>query len=725
MLDTNPATPEPDGVSDPHLTGVWTARRDILGDQPDYDRAAPFRRWLVSTGNPEAAERLDLAQTNTLVDPVTLARATTPTGGDVRAGRVRTNSGAYAWWVGDENCKAHVGMRDDADRSGSSDIAELLAGMASPGSHAIRSLEGFEEFPSNTATSDKVITRASIDLANGHGGSPADFFHDLSPYSSSVLADVTKGALRQDLSLYLERQNINWLEGWGWPEGKSALPAGPLGPNGQIALSNPMDYDVLSWKSLRHWYQMHRRQILTGSNLPLRAMRNYVSFDPVSNPTWNSGVLRITPVLARMQMIVSYGVRKTASAGGSSTYKIYMYSYPVLTLWNPYSVGLRVEQWSLFLHTLPLEHTIYQNGSKINLTGSGTRTGNYNWGWPSGNMVMRFGDAGTPSITFAPGEAKVLSYVNSTSNDFNAHNMVAGLQPWLPPSPSNPQGHAGQAREIGTITGQDSDRLEIQTTGSSWHTSANSFSNFQITFGFRTESKAVHRGHPDEFRKQMFTSQVGWRCEADAGNPVPDVISRSNFPSMTLGQLNDTAAPFLHLDVRLKTLDEVTLPNKTWLHTIPQHPFVAATSTKKHSDVDAATTFSPIPTHSLLNRSTASKDSSRTDRFSAPATPRQAAAPSSLRTFHSRRSPRWPNSRTFRRFRSRHSIRAAIISKTKPSATHSPRRASPQRPSNSARFRSISANTSLGRAATSAENSTPVRLGSTTRNTPFRMRLLR
>lgn len=597
ILDTNPDTADVVGVAEPHLTGVWAARTERLGTEPDYDRETPFMRWLVSNKDPDSVEKLKLAVDGDLAEPVVMVSKSARPGSEVRAGRVPVGRGSYAWWVGDENSKARIGLSDETDRGdAAASVADLLAGMATPGSHGIRAVPGFEQFPSNSETTDKLVSHALIELANPDGESSDEYFHDLSPYSESVLADVTNGSLRQDLSMYLERQDINWLEGWGWPGGSPRFPTGPLGPNDRIALSNPNEFDVLSWKSLHHWYNMHRRQISSNPNLPLAAMRNYVSLDQVSNTTWNSGVMRITPVLARMQMIISYGARRTGSAGGNnSTYNLFMYSYPVLTLWNPYSVGLEVDQWSVFLHTLPLEHTVYRNGTKMSLSGGGTRNGNYNWGWPHGNMVMRFGDGGTPKISFAPGEAKVLTYTSSDSSGFHAHNMVAEIRPWLPPGRTNALGHMGQARHLGTITGAPSDRIEIETTGSSWHTSANSYSNFQTTFCFRTESKAIHRGHPEDMRRQMFTGQVAWRVESDAGNPVPDFISRTNFPSMTLAQLDNSGAPFIHLDVRLKTLDEVRLPNKTWLHNIPHHPYAAATSTRSHREVDAATQFYAHP----------------------------------------------------------------------------------------------------------------------------------
>ena len=604
MLDTDPETPEIEGVSQPHLTGVWEARTDALGDLPgvlpDYDREAPFQRWLVSNGDPDMLTQFNFVEDN-LDDPVLMVPAYDPSDDAVQAGRVQINQGAYAWWVGDENCKAHIAGRDDLDREVSAGVADLLAGVATPGAHGIQALAGFEKFPSNTETSDKVITRDQLRLAAPDEARPAEFFHDLSPYSESILANVTNGSLRKDLSLYLEREDIDWLEGWGWPEHKSRPPSGPRGPNQSMALSGPKDYDVLSWKSLHHWYNMHRRQIGRQYNFPMAAMTNYTVLDKVSNPTWNSGVLRLTPVMVRMQMILSYGLRKKSDSGGGrgeKTYDLFMYSYPVLTMWNPYSVALEVDQWSVFLHSLPLEHTIYKNGVKHSVTGRGSRNGNFNWGWPEGNMVMRFGDAGTPGITFAPGEAKTLTYITSSSGGFHAHDMVDEIRPWLPPGWTiNPGGHMGQARNLGTITGLQTDRIEIETKGSSWNTSQNSYHHFQTTFGFRCESKAVHRGHPERFRQQMFCGQVCWRREIDQGNPIADTISKTNFPSSTLQDLDNAPSPFVHLDVRLKTLDEPQLPNKTWLHNIPGHPYAAATSTQKHArrGVDSLTTFFAHP----------------------------------------------------------------------------------------------------------------------------------
>jgi hypothetical protein len=586
IFDTDPDTAVEEGLNQRHLTGVWQARGETLSQIPDYSRGSSFRRWLVSNTDDAQLKLPEFVRQGSLINPVPMVDVSkNPSEGSVLAGRISNGSGSLAWWVGDENCKAFINPRDDDDRRNDVQTAELLACFATPGAHGILALDGFGNFPTNSAISDKLITADTLPLVTA--ADTGKSFHHLSPYPRSVLANVTSGGLRKDLSLYLERTDINWLQGWGRPEGASGMPQGPLGPNGKIALSNPDDHDVLAWKHLHHWYHMHRRQLANQQDLPVSAMLNTIPVDPVSNPAWNSGVTRITPVVARLQMLVSIGTQRQ---GATNSHKLLMYSYPVVTLWNPYNVPMRVTEWSAFLHTLPLEHAVFKNGLMINLTGPGTRDGKYNWGWPHGNLVLRVGGSTGPAIVLAPGEAKTLTYSASEGGLFNSHNMIVSPPTWLPT-------RAGQPRDLGMIIGEPSERIAISTSLATWETSSSSLAdlNFQTTFDFRCESRAIHDGYAWKFQGQMFSSQVGWRHEAS--NPRVAFISQSNFPSTTLADLNNNPMPFLHLDIRLKTLDEPALPNKTWLHNIPFHPYAAVTSTAKHSSrgVDASTTFFAHP----------------------------------------------------------------------------------------------------------------------------------
>jgi hypothetical protein len=176
IYDQKPDTEEADGLDHRHLTGVWQARSETLEQTPDYSRETSFRRWLVSNADDKALESPDFARQGSLSEPVVIVGksdgSTTP-GTDedqAQAGRVRLDGGALAWWVGDENLKAFANPRDQGDRSNSQRVADLIASTATPGSHGIRALEDFAEFPTNTATSDKLLTISTLPLAESRAG---------------------------------------------------------------------------------------------------------------------------------------------------------------------------------------------------------------------------------------------------------------------------------------------------------------------------------------------------------------------------------------------------------------------------------------------------------------------------------------------------------------------------------------------------------------------------
>lgn len=583
ILDSTPDSTAEDGLANPHLTGVWNARdatTETLTSYntvpPDYSRDKPnFQRWLVSNANFNATELLDFAQNGTMVNPVSLVGS-----GNallkVNAGKVPVKNGSYAWWVGDENCKAQINRSDLLARQASPAIADLLASFATPGANGIKALAGYDSFASNSTTTDKTITRDQLVITAPPDTRPGDLFHDVTPYAKSILTNVTTGSMRKDLSLYLERTDIDWLKAWKNPNWL----AGPLGPNERIALSPLAEYDVLAWKTLHHYYNMHRQVSYVGNRPRVTAINNRTSnTDPISNPDYNSGVTSITPIVVRMQFLLSYGTKRSGN-----NYNLYIYSYPVATLWNPYNVDMIINGYNVLLLNLPIEHIIYRNGVRFT---------NHKWKWgENGNLIMRFGSPkGMPAEPFVlkAGEQKTFNYF-STDGDFNGHNMTATPQPWH-------SLHAGRERAVagGTIiNGAATDRIDFETLAGTFETSGKSYApeDFQSSFEVRTEPSGEHYGHPARMIKQMFSSMYSWRYEASS--PKSNHLSKTNFPSKTLKELENAPTPFCLVEVRLKPLDEVQVPNKTWLHNLPTVPFAGSTSTMLHG-TDSITPFFSHP----------------------------------------------------------------------------------------------------------------------------------
>jgi type II secretory pathway pseudopilin PulG len=606
ILDADPESTSVDGVAHAHLTGVWNAR-DAANESldsynsspPDYSRDKPnFRRWLVSNAKPEDVEQLNFAKDGALVNPTDLHGSKNP-GQQVRAGKVPVKGGSYAWWVGDENTKAQINRRDLLAREASPTAAELLAGFVSPGAHGIKALAGFETFDSNSTTSDKSITRETISLTAPAGADPGELFHDITPYAQSVLASVTAGSLRKDLSLYLERTDIDWLRDWknlNWQQG-------PLGPNGRIALSPLPEYDVLAWKTLHHYYHMHRQVSYVGNRPRVTAtdsnpVGNPAPIDPVTNPEWNNGVTSINPVIVRMQNLISYGVKKV----GEKDYDLYMHNYPVVTLWNPYNVDMKINGYNIWMQNLPLSHKIYKNDAPTTIP-------DFNWHYAGslkgGTLGMRFGlPYGSPNepIILKAGEMKIFNHKKSSFAWDGAH-PTADMAENTEPASFYSTANTGHPRSVGTITGAlETDTIAVETKLGTWDTFSNELKGYgwQSTFEVRSEPRGDHAGHNARTDKQVFSSMYAWRFE-DPNWPA-NFLSKNNFPAKALKDLVDAPTPFCLVEVRLKPLDELRLLNKTWLHNIPALTYAGCHSSSQAAD--AKTSFFSHPYTVTFNQQT-------------------------------------------------------------------------------------------------------------------------
>ena len=410
------------------------------------------------------------------------------------------------------------------------------------------------------------------------GTQPAELFHDVTPYAQSILTNVTTGSMRKDLSLFLERTNIDWLKAWK----NASWQAGPLGPNGKIALSPLAEYDVLAWKTLHHYYNMHRQVTYVGNRPRVIALDDNpvgspIPTHPVSNPEWNNGVTAINPVIVRMQYLLSYGVKKV----GEKDYDLHVYSYPVVTLWNPYNVDMRINGYNIWIHNLPLSHKIYKNNASTTIP-------DFNWkfdsGLKGGTLNMRFGQPnGSPNapIVLKAGEMKIFNPKTSLIGglSFAAANMAENTDSGTFYSRLN----AGHQRYVGKITGAaETDIISFETKMGTWETVGSTMAPLQSTFEVRSEPRGDHTGHDSRMKQQLFSSIYSWRFENSS--PASNQLSKNNFPGKPLKELVDAPTPFCLVECRLKPLDELQLPNKTWLHNLPSLTYAGCTSSTRGAD---------------------------------------------------------------------------------------------------------------------------------------------
>jgi len=573
-----------------HLTGVWNSRQEVLGTTPDYTTSRSFVKWLVSSSAPTDLTSTGFAQTGTFANEVVMANArgtglggTKTTAGNVSVPASKSgNSGGYAWWVSDENCKGFTSPVDSFSAAGQSAVAtpDLLARAGVPGAYAMQISD--KTYPANTPTSAKVISNGELALASTTGMTTQEWFHDLSPHASGLLTNVVKGGLRQDLNLYLEQPRP--ADPWPWAAAGSEPSV--TGPNGKYALSEVNDYDVVGWKYLYNFYHLKERVIMQNGRpmLNMFSGSTNVTQDDLVNPRWNAGVLRPTPVLVRALVFISFG--SIPNPANPTQYVLRFYAAPVITLWNPYNVDLQLTNRELnYLFTsLPIGHKLYVNGQfKENFAWRGTNAGS------AGDGANNYNGAGLQPILNKPlilqaGEARMLTATGCSRGTVHIHQIHNMEDTAFVYSQSSPGGLWGGGiaggkvddQQIVATVGTATDKVMIDTHVNMWDQDGGSFNrNYLSTFDIRGEHAGDNDGNYTTFE---WGQKAGWLYESTVPDiATPDKLTRGNKPTATFGEILNAPRPLMVVDMQLKALDEVDLPNKTWRDCIPSHPYQGVT----------------------------------------------------------------------------------------------------------------------------------------------------
>lgn len=236
ILDSKTATPEVDGVNQPHWTGIWKT-----GDKPtEAQRAESIGSdkiksavWLVS--NPNPATKLDPTSysgniTGAKPDAVQLASklGVSPyqTNVSVPLVGVRNNpaatqtSGSYAYWVSDEGLKAKVNLKDPTygvtpSQNFVQNQQHFLTSQAVPinieGADGNGLLGKDNKMDvRNKPDLAKVTSLQSMGLLPGMdatkliGTNIQAYSPDATTHSYGVMVDVRKGGTKTDLSTLFE-----------------------------------------------------------------------------------------------------------------------------------------------------------------------------------------------------------------------------------------------------------------------------------------------------------------------------------------------------------------------------------------------------------------------------------------------------------------------------------------------------------------------------------------
>lgn len=374
-----------------NVAGVWNANPQEAGRNPEipsYDKTTTFRRWLVSGLDEGSAADPDALKSDRFRNDekgVILAGEKTTGQNDPKsishlwAGRIPvarakdkpSASGHTAYAVMDEGVKARLdiaappsSLSDERSRSAAGAplrnafdlIQQSTAGTQRP-------LDAYQPLRESTG---KALTLASAPLLQTGLPDLAPYFHELTTDSAGVMADVTLGGLRKDLSTFGELATVptEYLTRRIYSDSENSITKIPATANYNSGSPDPQ------WRLVHDQLNIRKRLgTFTGNNLP------FVTFGGTAPSGFRGGsgtgdgfrinrdtqpVNPLAPVIVRCEVMFSFFAKETrghspwdadvAAAFGGGTegvkwnHMLHLIYTPLVTLWNPYNVPLRLRQ---------------------------------------------------------------------------------------------------------------------------------------------------------------------------------------------------------------------------------------------------------------------------------------------------------------------------------------------------------------------------------------------
>jgi hypothetical protein len=384
ILDSVPDTEALDNVGEPNVTGVWEANKQEPGVAPaipNYDKPAAFRRWLVSGLAETEAVKSESLTTSPfrshkngvlLVGENTTADKSATSPSHLWAGKVAVGSkGHSAYAVMDEGAKARVDLVSPTTMSADE---RSRAAAGSPPRNAFdliretRSgqMAALDSYHTARDLTSKAITLASAPLITAGLPELDPYFQDLTTDSAGVLADVSLGGLRKDLNLFGELTTIpaDYQKRRIYSDSDT-----PLAKIPNTTWYNGGSPDP-QWNLVHDQLNVRKRfgtfagndlpTVNTTSSLPSGFRAGSGSADSFKISREAQPVNPLAPVIVRCELMFSFFAKvikghgpwdtnvPAAFGGGTEGAKwdhmLHLIYTPMVTLWNPYNVTLRLRQ---------------------------------------------------------------------------------------------------------------------------------------------------------------------------------------------------------------------------------------------------------------------------------------------------------------------------------------------------------------------------------------------
>lgn len=438
-----------DDVPRPSMVGVWASHQDTIAEAPsqsgpdysDMKGDSNFKGWLVSKPLSDAVnETRNYGSSNAGSNSVPLYFEKED-GHQMNVDLVQIegnsrNKGAYAWAVSQAATKASI------NTGGEFEDRYVNAPLQAPDRPNLE-LSKLAQQPEDgwDTRQSKVISIKQAILDPGYNltkQAAADLSVEHTALSRGVLANVSKGGLKTDLSLGFEMNSNDFLGQWGDLTNPFTMGNGAERPlydldSGAATVMLPISYDIFTYRmrmdigapptfnSLRSYYRMHKHMYLKG-NAPTARQRFQ------TNKAYSTGAPRgsetsVNPVLDRVMLFFSITKEPIVGQGEVASLLV----TPVVTLWNPYNVAIEADGYVVYpWMDMPVNIEVSTKDiSGINSSKSGSSSLSRYWGRGQGEgwtntqhgrqaepyFYCKITNSGTRSVTtpvrLEPGEVKM------------------------------------------------------------------------------------------------------------------------------------------------------------------------------------------------------------------------------------------------------------------------------------------------------------------------------
>lgn len=352
-----------DEKAHPGRTGVWksqkvdpssgmaVASKDISSSSPYAE--GEFITWLGSgakAGNTSGEKPPEAG-----IDAITLLN----TGNlPLKENPVSLNSGKLAWATIDESVKARFNLPQI--ESGETEKTALRAPMRV----AADVLDDLEALKLDEKQAAGMVSFRQGELAIKSRKKFANYFNDLTSWSSSLPVNTVDGGFKADLTRLFEADRLpSRFADYRLYSGEST----PLVP------ADPYLSELASW------YRLNEKNPNGATPLQTTIPVGYVPSEKKRDASGTRTVPRLAalseevlaPVVTKVQVVFSLVAReahgewaaKIAASDPELKYMLYLIYSPAVTLHNPYNVPLNVNGLQVSFSNMPLAFQIFRNGS--------------------------------------------------------------------------------------------------------------------------------------------------------------------------------------------------------------------------------------------------------------------------------------------------------------------------------------------------------------------------